>query len=57
MSYFNFHNLKLNGKITTFSDDTALTYSAKSTFDLVKQIEDDLQMLKTWIDFNRLNLN
>lgn len=48
---------KLNGKITAFADDTALTYCTKPPDNLTNQIQADLNILKYWFDSNYMSLS
>lgn len=47
----------LNGKLTSFADDTALSYSADTKDLLIDQVNDDLQSLSLWFYANALRIN
>lgn len=48
---------KMNGKLTSFADDTALTYGADSREQLDSQIHRDIQNLTLWFHINALKVN
>jgi hypothetical protein len=47
----------LNGKVTTFADDTALSYENKYVDIIKEEIEADLSRIRIWLTKNRLALN
>lgn len=50
-------NLKLNGQILTFADDTALLYSFNNNQNYNNLINDDLIKIRSWFLNNSLKLN
>lgn len=47
----------LQGTITSFADDTVITYTSASWVDLKCKIENDFQNLEKWLQFNKLTIN
>jgi len=50
-------NLKVNGNLVLFVDDTALVIEAKNYSDLYQRAIDDLIKIRNWLVKNRLSLN
>lgn len=50
-------NIPLNGNITCFADDTALTISAPSWVEAFINAEKDINLVKKWMDHNLLSMN
>lgn len=50
-------NLKINSRIYSFADDTAILFSAKSKFELVKKINNDLKLVTAWFWEHKLHPN
>lgn len=50
-------NGKLNGNITAFADDTALTYCYDSPDTIYDKIQEDLKLLRFWFDNNFMVLS
>ena len=44
-------------KVTTYADDTSISYFSKSVSDLCNAINSDLQNLSSWLQGNKLSLN
>lgn len=49
--------LKLNGKIVMYADDAAIEYTATSTAELDRMINEDLITLSEWFTANKLMMN
>lgn len=50
-------DLKLNGNIVLFADDTALVIDADNPTDLYKKANIDLSKIRNWLIENKLSLN
>jgi len=56
--YFNsLLNQKFKGNVTAFADDVAITYSNKTMFELVCDINHDLDLIRRWLSFHKLLLS
>lgn len=53
----NMFRLPLDGMLTCFADDTALTICAESWNEVFHKAEQDINLLKKWMDFNLLTMN
>jgi retron-type reverse transcriptase len=52
-----FCDLKINGCITTFADDTVILFSGDSWSSVNKLCETEMRTIKLWLDSNLLSLN
>ena len=50
-------NLKLNGKITLFADDTTIIYFGKKISDIKYEILQDLKIIQDWLNSKKLTIN
>ena len=44
-------------KVILYADDTAIIYSDKQKEQIEKHLNDDMAIVKTWLDENKLTLN
>jgi hypothetical protein len=51
------HNLTLNGSLTQYADDSCLFYYGNNIQTIFSRIQDDLNILKNWLDGNKLSIN
>ena len=47
----------LQGRYYTFADDTVLLYSGEGVGDLERNVNDDLHLYTSWLDYNKLKVN
>lgn len=50
-------NSVMHGEVKMFADDTNIFYSSKNIHSMVSVIEDDLQVLNSWLKVNKLCVN
>lgn len=51
------YNGELNGRITAFADDTALSYKSNNLQDLHQKMQSDLNKISLWFTCNKLKIN
>lgn len=49
--------MEIDGQITTYADDTAVTFAASNMETLLKKSEMGMSRIIKWFNFNRLNIN
>ena len=50
-------NLKINGKIFSFADDTALIVTEKSENSLIEKLKTDCEAIRDWFYMNKMEIN